>query len=147
MKPTLEDAVALASALHKGQKDKAGASYILHPLRVMLNPLLTTDEERIAAVLHDTVEDCDITLEQLRERGYSAEVVEALSFLTKLPEEEDDYDAFIERILGGLLIARKVKLADLHDNADLSRFAHPTEKDVKRQEKYKRAIARLEGSL
>ena len=145
-KPTLEDAIVLAAQLHKGQVDKAGVSYILHTLRVMQDPTLTSEDERIVAVLHDTVEDCDITLEQLRERGYSVQVVDALDFLTKLPEEESNYDAFIERVQSGPLLARKVKLADLRDNADLSRLANPTEKDLARQEKYRRAIAALESA-
>ncbi len=143
-KPTLEDAIALAAQLHKGQRDKAGKHYILHPLRVMHDPSLTTDEERKVAVLHDTIEDTGITAAELRKLGYSKKVVDALVLLTKLPEEENNYDAFIERIrTGPSKIARKVKLADLRDNADLTRFAAPTEQDIRRQEKYKRAIAKL----
>ncbi len=144
---SLEDAILLAAHLHKSQKDKADKHYILHPLRVMLNPILLTDEEHITGVLHDTVEDCSITIGQLKLLGYSDAIVEALSFITKLPEEEDDYDAFIARICGGPLIARKVKLADLYDNADFSRLPNPTEKDFKRHEKYLRAIALLEATL
>ena len=147
MRATLNDAIMLATRLHAGQHDKGGAPYILHPLRVMLDPLLTTEDERIVAVLHDTVEDCDITLDTLREYGYSEEVVEALSFLTKLPEEEDDYDAFIARVMTGPVIARKVKRADLRDNSDITRISNPTERDWKRQEKYQRAIAQLETAL
>lgn len=145
---TLEGAIALAAQLHMGQRDKAGACYILHPLRVMLDPILKTEEERIVAVLHDVVEDCNISPIQLRELGYSETVVEALFFLTKLPEEKNNYAAFIERICtGSSSIARKVKIADLRDNADLSRFENPTEKDIQRQEKYCRAIVRLETAL
>lgn len=145
MKPTLEDAIALAAQLHKGQDDKAGGCYILHPLRVMLNPIIKTDEGRIVAVLHDTVEDCGITFRQFHDLGYSEAVIEALTFLTKLPGEMRDYDAFIERIrTGSSVIARKVKMADLQDNSNLSRFSNPTEKDIRRQKKYVRAIARIE---
>ena len=53
--PTLEDAIALAVEAHRGQRDKAGQTYILHPLRVMLR--LETEAERMAAILHDVVED------------------------------------------------------------------------------------------
>ncbi len=141
----IEDAILLAAQLHKGQLDKAGAPYILHPLRVMLDTTLITETERIVAVLHDVVEDCDISLAELREREYSDEVISAISYLTKLSEEEDDYDAFIERIRTGPELARKVKLADLKDNADPSRIPNPTARDHKRREKYLRAIKVLEA--
>jgi (p)ppGpp synthase/HD superfamily hydrolase len=64
---TLEDAIALAVDAHRGQTDKAGVSYILHPQRVML--ALTTEEEMMIGVLHDVVEDSEWTLAGLRERG------------------------------------------------------------------------------
>ncbi len=143
--PTLETTIELAVHLHKGQKDKAGAPYILHPLRVMLS--MQDEAARIVAVLHDTIEDCGITIDDLRSLGYSEQVLEALDYLTKRREEEDDYDAFIERIRSGPPIARAVKLADLRDNSDISRIVEPTEWDFKRLEKYKRAIRRLEGAL
>ncbi len=145
--PSIEDAILLAALLHKGQRDKAGAPYILHPLRVMLDSTLTTDTERIVAVLHDVVEDGGINLAKLSELGYASEIVKGVELLTKLPHEENDYDAFIQRICNGPELARKVKLADLRDNADLSRIAHPTERDFKRQEKYLRAINVIEETF
>ncbi|HEY4520051.1 MAG TPA: GTP pyrophosphokinase [Candidatus Paceibacterota bacterium] len=145
-KPKLEDAVALAAALHRGQVDKIGVCYLLHPLRVMLDPSLQTDEERITAVLHDTVEDCGITFGQLRRLGYSEKVLEALGFLTKLPHEEVDYAAFIQRIRRGPPLARKVKLADLRDNTNPSRMMPPNEHNNARQERYRRAIETLEAT-
>lgn len=92
---TLERAIALAATLHAGQVDKAGAPYILHPLRVMLR--MTTEEDRIAAVLHDVIEDCGVTPEVLLAEGFAPSVVEANSSLTKLTidDEEEPYDAFI----------------------------------------------------
>jgi (p)ppGpp synthase/HD superfamily hydrolase len=141
MAGTLERAIAIAAAAHEGQVDKAGAPYILHPLRMML--AVTTPEARMAAVLHDVVEDGDVTLEQLRAEGFPAAVVEAVDALTKREHEEDDYEAFIRRAALNP-IAREVKLADLRDNADLSRIADPTEKDRARIEKYLRAIEYLE---
>ena len=142
--PTVEDAVILAATLHKGQKDKAGAAYIFHPLRVMLR--LQTEEEQIVGVLHDTLEDCNISPEELRVHGYNKNILEALDFLTKRPEEEEDYNVFIERINQGPELARRVKIADLRDNMDLSRFSHPTEKDYRRKEKYERALAILSST-
>lgn len=138
---TLERAIALAAQAHEGQVDKAGAPYILHPLRMMLS--VDTPEARMAAVLHDVVEDTPVSLEELRAEGFSEVVVGAIEALTKRPEEEDDYDAFIRRVAPNPL-ARQVKLADLRDNCDVSRIAQPTEKDGRRIEKYKRAIQYLE---
>jgi (p)ppGpp synthase/HD superfamily hydrolase len=138
---TLERAIAIASQAHEGQVDKAGAPYILHPLRMMLS--VDTPEARMAAVLHDVVEDTQVSLEELRAEGFSEAVIEAVEALTRRPEEENDYDAFIRRVAPNPL-ARTVKLADLRDNCDISRIAQPTEKDWRRIEKYKRAIQYLE---
>jgi len=136
---TLEDAIVLAATAHKGAKDKAGAPYILHPLRVMLR--LSTVEDRITAVLHDVVEDCPgYSLERLREEGYSEAVVEAVDSVTRRPSE--DYNTFILRA-GANSIGARVKYADLDDNADLSRIASPVERDFARKRKYEDAKALL----
>ena len=140
MAGTLERAIAIAATAHEGQVDKAGAPYVLHPLRMML--AVTTPEARIAAVLHDVVEDTPVTLEQLRAEGFPAAVIEAVEALTK--REGEDYEAFIRRVAPNP-IAREVKLADLRDNSDLTRIAEPTEKDRARIDKYRRAIAYLAG--
>lgn len=137
---TLERAIAIAAMAHEGQVDKAGMPYILHPLRMMLG--VDTPEARMAAVLHDVVEDTAMTLEQLRAEGFPEAVVEAVEALTK--RDGEDYEAFIRRLAPNP-IARKVKLADLRDNFDLSRIAQPTERDRQRIEKYRRAIQYLEA--
>jgi guanosine-3',5'-bis(diphosphate) 3'-pyrophosphohydrolase len=139
---TLERAIEIASRAHAGQRDKAGAPYILHPLRVMLR--VETDTERIAAVLHDVVEDSTWTLEQLRSEGFAPEVLEAVEALTRRPEES--YEQFVLRA-GAHPIARRVKIADLTDNLDPSRIAAPTEHDRARMDRYRRAIAVLTGSV
>ena len=139
---TLERAIALAARAHEGQVDKAGAPYILHPLRMMLS--VDTPEARMAAVLHDVVEDTAVTLEQLRAEGFPESVIGAVDALTKREAEEDDYESFIQRA-GTNAIARQVKLADLRDNCDVSRIAQPTEKDWKRIEKYRAAIDYLDN--
>jgi (p)ppGpp synthase/HD superfamily hydrolase len=136
---TLERAIAIAARAHEGQVDKAGMPYVLHPLRMMLN--VDTPEARMAAMLHDVVEDTPVTLEQLRAEGFPEPVIEAVEALTK--RDEEDYEAFIRRA-GSHPIARKVKLADLRDNSDLSRIAQPTERDRQRLEKYRAAIQYLE---
>ena len=73
---TLERAIALAAQAHEGQVDKAGAPYILHPLRMMLS--VDTPEARVAAVLHDVVEDTPVSLEELRVEGFSEAVIGAV---------------------------------------------------------------------
>ena len=144
MAGTIERAIEIACRVHAGQVDKAGAPYILHPLRVML--AVRSPEARMAAVLHDVVEDGEVTIEQLQAEGFPAAVVEAVEALTKRKEEKETkgYEAFIRRLAPNAL-ARDVKLADLRDNSDLSRIAEPTEKDRARIEKYRRAIEYLEG--
>jgi (p)ppGpp synthase/HD superfamily hydrolase len=138
---SLERAIAIALMAHAGQIDKAGAPYILHPLRVMLAQ--TSETARIAGVLHDVVEDGDgWTLERLRAEGFSPEVVDAVEHLTKREAERNDYPAFVRRAAANP-IARQVKLADLADNCDLSRIAHPSEQDLARVEKYRQAIAAI----
>jgi (p)ppGpp synthase/HD superfamily hydrolase len=136
--PTLEDAISLAVKAHRGRKDKAGAAYILHPLRVMLH--MKTNDERIVAVLHDVVEDTKYTLEDLRRAGYSRKVLRSLDYLTKRDGEE--YEGFIKRIRPHPL-ARRVKIADLKDNLDLKRIRKPKKRDFMRIEKYRRALKEL----
>jgi (p)ppGpp synthase/HD superfamily hydrolase len=139
--PTLEDALELAVQAHRGQRDKAGQPYILHPLRVMAR--LDTETERMVALLHDVVEDTPYTLERLRELGYSEEVLGALERLTKA--EGEDYAAFIERVRPHPL-ARRVKLADLEDNMDVRRLPAVTQKDAERLARYRAAWARLKDT-
>ena len=136
MPATLEDAIALAATHHKGQIDKAGQPYILHPLRVMANLGREASEtQRMAAVLHDIVEDTDVSFQDLRDQGFSEEVVQAVDALTKRPHEKDDYMVAIQRVSQNET-ARRVKIADLTDNLDLSRIPNPTAKDEARLEKY-----------
>lgn len=137
---TLERAIAIAAEAHAGQVDKAGAPYILHPLRVMLR--LDDPEARMAGVLHDVLEDTEITLERLRSEGFPEAVLSAIQSVTKVPGET--YEAFVARAAKNP-IGKRVKLADLADNCDLSRIASPTEQDLQRLEKYRRAMAFLQA--
>ncbi len=131
----LEHAIVIAAKAHAGQVDKAGATYILHPLRVMLG--VESEAARAAAALHDVVEDTPWTLEKLREEGFDEEVVGAVEALTR--REGEDYLDFVRRA-GGHPVAREVKIADLRDNMDLSRIAEPTDKDRARLERYREAL-------
>ena len=137
---TLERAIEIAAAAHAGATDKGGHPYILHPLRVML--AVDSAEERIAAVLHDVVEDTDWTFDRLRREGFSTRILEALDALTR--REDEDYLAFVRRSRINP-IARTVKLADLADNMDLTRLPSPTARDRARLEKYQDAVAVLTG--
>jgi (p)ppGpp synthase/HD superfamily hydrolase len=137
---TLEQAIVIAANGHAGAKDKAGAPYILHPLRMMLS--LSTTDERIVAVLHDVCEDCDgWTLARMKDEGFPDHIIAALDSVTK--RDGEDYEAFVRRAAANP-IGRRVKLADLKDNCDLSRISTPTANDYKRIEKYRRAIQSIE---
>lgn len=138
----LEKAAKLAEKAHQGQVDKGGQPYILHPGRVMEQ--CETETEKIVALLHDVMEDTPYTLEDLRQEGFSEEVLEALLCLTH--REGESYMAYIGRVCENPLAAR-VKYADLQDNMDLRRIPEPTERDFARLEKYKGAKARIEKVL
>ena len=145
--PTLEETISWATELHLGQKDRAGEDYILHPLRMKDSARLITEDERILATLHDTMEDCGVTDDILRDRGYSDDIIIGLNYLSKLSEEENNYDAFIERVCSGPILVRRVKLADLDDNSDLNRIDNPTPSDYKRTRKYLKAIKKIEATF
>ena len=134
----LDRAIELAKQHHEGQTDKAGKPYIEHPLRVMSQ--VESEEEKIVAVLHDIVEDTEISLDDLRSEGFSEEVVSAVECLTK--QDGENYDLYIERISFNPL-AVKIKLADLEDNSDLTRLPEVTDKDLERIEKYDKALEKL----
>ena len=139
---TLETALKIAATAHEGQIDKGGDPYVLHPVRMALS--LKAREERIVALLHDVVEDCPgWTFERIASYGFDRDLLEALEAVTKDPNadlsDEEQYMAFIARAAANP-IARAVKLADLRDNCDLQRIPEPTDRDLVRVEKYKRAI-------
>ena len=135
---TLERAIEIAAQAHAGQVDKAGAPYVLHPIRVMLR--MHTTDEQIAGVLHDVVEDSAWRLEDLVAEQFSPQVVSAIEALTKRPGESRVEAA---RRAAEHAIARKVKLADNAENMDLSRIAQPTEKDYARIAEYEQVRAIL----
>lgn len=137
---TIERAIVIATEAHAGQVDKAGAPYILHPLRLMLR--MQTNDERIVAVLHDVVEDSHWNLDNLRAEGFSEQVVLAIDSVTR--RDSETYGDFVLRA-GRDSIGRRVKLANLEDNCDLTRIATPTERDYARIDRYRRAIEQLRG--
>ena len=134
----LEKAIQIAIEAHQGQTDRAGASYILHLIRVMNAG--QTKNEKICGILHDLVEDTPWTFEALRKEGFSEEVISALVYVTKQPNEP--YTQFIECIKKNSL-AVKVKLNDLKDNMDITRLTFITEEDTQRLNKYLKAYHSL----
>ena len=127
-------AMKIAFDAHMGQVDKSGVPYILHPIH--LAEQMETEEECIVALLHDTVEDTDITFEQL-EKEFSKTVIDALKLLTH--QKNVEYMEYVKKIKDNP-IARKVKLADLHHNSDITRLLEVNSKDIERVEKYKKAM-------
>ncbi|MEI4194411.1 phosphohydrolase [Roseovarius sp. E0-M6] len=134
----LERAIEIATAAHRGQTDKAGKPYILHPLRVML--ACEGETTQIVAVLHDVIEDTDWTPDALRAAGASDAILAALDTVTR--RDHETYSEFIERAARNE-IGRTVKIADLHDNLDLSRIANPRARDFARFDRYRDALERL----
>lgn len=134
----LHRCVMLAKEKHRHQVDKGGKPYIYHPIRVARR--CATVKEKMVAIMHDLVEDTDVTLDFLHSIGIPADVVEAVDAMTKRSGEE--YMDFVVRCSQNA-IARRVKMADISDNLDLSRLKNVTEKDLQRVEKYKKALAIL----
>lgn len=138
----LDSALALAVKIHSGQTDKADRPYILHPLTLMMQ--MDTDDERITAVLHDTIEDSGITLEQLQQQlDLPDHIVAALDLLTH-DKEALSYEEYIERLRPNSL-ARKVKLADLRHNMDPLRLEQFGKEEQERMARYHRAWRDLNG--
>ena len=136
----LDKALEIAIKAHKGQVDKAGEPYILHPLRVMNQ--FSDKVLMIIGVLHDVVEDSDTTLKDLTNEGFSEQIINALDCLTKRDNEE--YPSFIERVRTNPL-AIQVKIADIKDNLNISRLSQPlSEKDIERLKKYQIALLNLQ---
>lgn len=136
----LERVLLFAIEAHAGQREKNGDPYVLHPLRLM--QAMDTDEERLAALLHDIVEDCPhVSFADLEGLGLPLSVLAALRLLTH-GDPAELYDAYIARIAADPL-ARKVKLADLADNMNAARLREFTDKDAARMRKYIAARAHL----
>ncbi|MEG0873836.1 MAG: GTP pyrophosphokinase [Clostridiales bacterium] len=140
MNSQIDKAYRIAENAHRGQKDKGGKDYILHPLAVCQR--VDSDDEKIVALLHDVVEDSEITLEFLRDAGFPHHIMDAIATITK--KKGQDYEAYIKGIKDNRL-ARTVKIADMRHNSDLSRLSVVTAIDLKRVEKYSKAIEYLQN--
>jgi (p)ppGpp synthase/HD superfamily hydrolase len=136
--PMTKKAIKLLFEKQKEQQDKAGLPYVFHPFHVAEQ--MEEEVTVTVALLHDLIEDTEVTFQNLSEMGFSQEVIGALEALTK--GKKEDYCSYIKR-LSENSIARKVKIKDLEHNMDLTRLSTVTEKDLKRVEKYKKSYQYL----
>lgn len=132
-------AMKICFEAHKEQKDKSGLPYVFHPFH--LAEQMKDELSTVAALLHDVVEDTNMTFENLEKEEFPNEVIEALKLLTH--DKTVPYLEYVERVKENT-IARNVKRADLAHNSDLTRLDVVTEKDLERTEKYKKALEILE---
>lgn len=111
-----DTALNIANNAHEGQVDKGGSPYILHPLYVAS---FFTGELQTIAILHDVIEDSDVTLFDLENYGFSERVLSGIAVLTK--QQGEPYALYINRISKNP-DAVAVKLRDLEHNMDLTRL-------------------------
>lgn len=124
-------ALQIAIRAHEGQKDKSGRDYVMHPIRVAER--CKSPKAKIVALLHDTIEDTEVTAEYLKNQGFPEEIIEGVLSVTK--REGEPYHEFVERAAKNP-IGKEVKLADLEDNMDLRRLEVITDEHVARLRKY-----------
>ena len=132
-------AMKIAYEAHQNQVDRAGVPYIYHPIH--LAEQMNTEIECVVALLHDVVEDTEITFEEL-EQFFPKEAIDALKLLTH--DKKVDYMKYVEEIKKNA-IAKKVKIADITHNADETRLDTITTKDIERRNKYKEALEFLKN--
>ena len=128
-------ALKICFEIHKNQVDKSGLPYVFHPFH--LAEQMDDEISVCCALLHDVVEDSDMTLRDLRAMGFPEEVVEVLSLLTH--DKSVPYMDYINEIKKNP-VAVKVKLADLKHNSDPTRVDAADESMLGRWAKYAEAI-------
>jgi (p)ppGpp synthase/HD superfamily hydrolase len=136
-----KNAMRIAYEAHKDALDKSDLPYIYHP--VHLAERMDTETACAAALLHDVVEDTDMTFEELKGRGVSDRVIDVVRILTH-DDKKEEYMDYIRRVKGsGNADAIKIKLADLAHNSDITRLNRVEEKLLKRIARYKAAYELL----
>ena len=133
--PLTKKAYKIAFETHRDQLDKTGLPYIHHPLH--LASQMTDEVTTCVALLHDVVEDSDMTFEELEKLGFGGEIIDALRLLTHA--DDVPYMDYVREIKKNP-VAAAVKRADLMHNSDMTRLDVVTEKDLQRAEKYKKAL-------
>ena len=124
-------ALKLCFEAHKEQLDKSGMPYVFHPFHVAEE--MDDEETTVVALLHDVIEDTDYTLDDLRNMGFNSKAIEAIEVMTHLPEVS--YEDYLRNIKRNP-IAKKVKLADIRHNSDLTRLDVMDEKAEYWKKKY-----------
>ena len=124
---------------HKEQKDKSGLPYVFHPFH--LAEQMKDEYTTVVALLHDVVEDTEVTLDDLR-KEFPADIVDAIALMTH--DDNEDYMSYVARIKQNP-IAKAVKIADLTHNSDTTRLDTVTDKDIQRVQKYKKALELLKN--
>lgn len=127
-------ALRIAIKAHEGQKDKSGQDYIMHPIRV--SERCKSLKAKIVALLHDTIEDTNVTPDYLHDQGFPEEIVLGILSVTKV--EGESYEDFVSRAAKNPL-GKEVKQADLEDNMDVRRLKEITDFDIARMRKYLKA--------
>ena len=127
----LDKAAKICVLKYAGQRDKTGAAYFQHPMRVAMK--CSTDEEKMVALLHDTIEDTDVTAEYLLNEGFPQNIVDGILSVTK--QEGESYEDFVARAKENPL-GRVVKLHDLEDNLNIFRLASVSPEMASRFTKY-----------
>ncbi len=133
-------ALNLAYKAHHNQYDKIGVPYIFHPYTVA--ETMKDEKTTILALLHDTLEDTSLTIEDIKKLNVTEDIITALLLLTH--DSALSYVDYIKRLAPNRL-ARTVKLGDLYHNTHPSRVVNFTESDKNRQKKYFESIKYLEG--
>jgi len=138
---SLDKAISLAALQFVDKFDKGGQPYILHCLWVM-NKMPKDDQElRSAAVMHDLLEDTDITEDDLREMGFSERVISAVKHCTH--SNKETYEDYIEKQIATNLDAIEIKLYDLEHNSCITRLKGVDDRDGRRIQKYHKAFLYL----
>ena len=134
-------ALKLCFEAHKEQVDKTGLPYVFHPFH--LAEQMDDEISTVCALLHDVIEDTEITHDMLRDMGFPAEVLDVLALLTH--DEDVPYMDYV-KIISKNPIATKVKIADLRHNSDVTRLDAIDEWAEKRNQKYREALRILTNS-
>ena len=136
----LDNAAVICVTKHRGQRDKMGCAYFQHPMRVAMR--CSTDDEKIVALLHDTIEDTDVSADYLLSEGFPRHIVDAVLSVTKIDGES--YEDFVARAKANP-IGRVVKIHDLEDNLDVMRLDEVTSDMAVRYTKYLKALRFLKS--
>ncbi len=141
----LYKSLEIVSRIFDDKVDKGGLPYQIHLFKVYRG--VNDYNEKICALLHDTVEDTDVTYDDLLEIGFPQEIIDIITILTKVKGE--DYQHYIDRIVDSNNIhAMNIKLSDLTHNMDLKRIINPTVNDYERVNKrYAPAYEKIKNKI